>query len=59
MKACCETGDEYVEKQNKNYQVVEKRVGDLKVLWEELNSDMERRGNLIEVCRKVSDFGCT
>ena len=49
VKAVCETGDEYVENQNKNYQVVEKRVGELKKLWEDLNSDMERRGNLIEV----------
>ena len=58
MKAVCETGDEYVENQNKNYQVVEKRVGELKKLWEDLNSDMERRGNMIEVvCTSVLNCG--
>ena len=49
MNTCCNTADEYVSDQNKNFEVIEGKVDELKKLWDQLNSAMEKRGRLIEV----------
>lgn len=49
VKECSEKGEEYVKNQNKNSDVVELKVVELRKLWDELNSAMAKRGLLIEV----------
>ncbi|XP_063685310.1 spectrin alpha chain-like isoform X2 [Bolinopsis microptera] len=56
VNTCCNTGDEYVSDQNKNFEVIEGKVDELKKLWDELNSAMEKRGRLIEEALKYVTF---